>query len=337
MKKILTILILITSLFSYAQPDVEYIKAYVEKPVLLYTSTFISFSDSCTELADNCCDAVTFGPAPLNTVTTTIGNNSYYFNCFPKSTQDRIIPLNINISPDTGLFIIGVDLDFGDLIYVLLDTQNPGYHQMPYICQGPVSNDRFSILFEYPLSVNVIGGCELGYVIIDNDETSVSYELTDYYDPTISYILPPTTDTIFNLSNGDYLLTLNDSIIEQIQFSVANTIFNDELIVPYVLLPIQDPYIVPYLIVASPYDEISWNFGDGTPILYNDVNPVHGYTETGIYTLELTIVRDGCSKTLQQMITIYNPLGIQQIYPIIPSYKQSQYYYGIDGKLIKRL
>jgi hypothetical protein len=116
---------------------------------------------------------------------------------------------------------------------------------------------------------------------------------------------------------------------------VSNILFNDELVVPYVLLPIQDPYIIPTLIGASPYDEISWNFGDGTPIIYNDVNPVHGYTQAGMYILELTIVRDGCSKTLQQMITIYNPLGIQQIYPIIPSYKQSQYYYGIDGKLIR--
>jgi hypothetical protein len=334
MKKLILFLSILIPNVILSQSDVEYIKAYVEKPGLLYTSTFISFSDSCTEESDWLYDAPTIGGCE-DCITTTIGNNSYYFNCFPKSTQDRIIPLNINISPDTGLFIIGVDLDFGDLIYVLLDSQNPGYHQMPYICQGPVSNDRFSILFEYPLTVNVIGGCELGYVIIDNDETSVSYELTDYYDPTISYILPPTTDTIFNLSNGDYLLTLNDSIIEQIQFSVSNTIFNDELIVPYVLLPIQDPYIVPYLIVASPYDEISWNFGDGTPILYNDVNPVHGYTQEGIYTLELTIVRNGCSKTLQQMITIYNPLGIQQIYPIIPSSKQNKYYYGIDGRLIR--
>ena len=336
MKNLLTILLLITCLFGYAQPDVEYIKVYVEKPSLLYTSTVISFSDSCTELADNCCDAVTFGPAPLNTVTTTIGNSSYYFNCFPKSTQDRIVPLNINISPDTGLFIIGVDLDVGDLIYVLLDAQNPGYHKMPYICQGPVSNGRFSILFEYPLTVDVIGGCEEGYVVINNDQSSASYELTPYNDPTTYYELPPNTDTIFNLPNGDYLLTLNDTILEQVQFGVSNTIFEDELVVPYNLLAIQDPYIIPYLVPAQSYDEISWDFGDGTPILYNDVNPVHGYTETGIFILKVTIIRNGCSKTIQELITIYNPLSIQHIYPIIPNDKHTQYYYGIDGKLIRK-
>jgi len=275
MKKILTILILITSLFSYAQSDAKYIRVYIEKPELLYKNCVIIFSESCTNGTDQCCDALHLQGSP-NSITTTIGNTSYVFNCFPNLTEDKIIPLNINISPDTGVFIIGVDLSIGNLPpYALLDSQNPSYHQMPYICQGPVSNGRFSILFEYPLTVDVISGCELGYVIIDNDETSVSYELTDFYDPNISYILPPTTDTIFNLSNSDYLLTLNDSIIEEVQFSVANTVFNDELIVPYVLLPIQDPYIVPYLIVASPYDEISWNFGDGTPIIYNDVNPVH--------------------------------------------------------------
>ena len=336
MKKILTILILITSLFSYAQSDAKYIRVYIEKPELLYKSTVIIFSDSCTDGLDWNYDAIQFG-GPLNSITTTIGNTSYVFNCFPNITEDKIIPLNINTSPDTGTFVIGQDLIIGEIPpYRLLDSQNPGYHQMPYICQGPVSNGRFSILFEYPLTVDVISGCEVGYVIIDNDESSVSYEVTSYNDPNISYTFPPNTDTIFGLINGDYLLTLNDTIVEEVQFSVSNTTFNDELVVPYVLLPIQDPYIIPYLIVASPYDEISWNFGDGTPIIYNDVNPVHGYTQEGIYTLELTIVRDGCSKTLQQIITIYNPLGIQNIYPIIPSYKQSQYYYGIDGKLIKR-
>jgi hypothetical protein len=283
-----------------------------------------------------CCDVITFGPAPINSITTTIGNNSYYFNCFPKPTQDRIIPLNINISPDTGTFIIGVDLSVGDLIYVLLDTQNPGYHQMPYICQGPVSNDRFSILFEYPLTVTVTNGCDSGYVIINNDETLSSYELTPYNDPSTSYILPPNTDTIFNLPNGDYLLTLNDSILEQTEFIVSNTIFNDELIVPYVLLTIQDAYIAPYLIIESSYDEISWDFGDGTPILFNDVNPVHGYTQTGIYTLKVTITRNGCSNTIEETITIYNPLSIQNLYPTVISDGQSQYYYGIDGKLIKK-
>jgi len=29
-------------------------------------------------------------------------------------------------------------------------------------------------------------------------------------------------------------------------------------------------------------------------------------------------------------------LSIQHIYPIIPNDKQTQYYYGIDGKLIRK-
>jgi hypothetical protein len=207
---------------------------------------------------------------------------------------------------------------------------------MPYICQGPVSNGRFSMFFEYPLTVDVVGGCEEGYVIINNDQSSAPYELTPYNDPNTYYELPPNTDTIFNLPNGDYLLTLNDTIFEQVQFGVSNTIFEDELVVPYTLLAIQDPYIIPYLVPAQSYDEISWDFGDGTPILYNDVNPVHGYTETGIFILKVTIIRNGCSKTIQEVITIYNPLSIQPIYPIIPNDKHTQYYYGIDGKLIRK-
>ena len=335
MKKLILFLTILIPSITLSQSDADYIRVYIEKPELLYKNCVIIFSDTCTNGADWCCDAIQFG-GPLNSITTTIGNTSYVFNCFPKITQDRIIPLNINISPDTGVFIIGIDLSVGNLPpYALLDSQFPGYHQMPYICYGPVSNGRFSILFEYPMTVDVISGCESGYVIINNDESSVPYELMNYYDPSVSYNFPPNTDTIFDLPNGDYILTLNDSITEQAQFSVSNTTFNDELVIPYSLLTIQDPYIIPYLIMAASYDEISWNFGDGTPILYNDINPVHGYTQTGIYTLEVIITRNGCSKTLQQTITIYNPLGIQSIYPIIPNNKKNQYYYGIDGRLIR--
>ena len=335
MKKLLTILLIITCLFGYGQSDAKYIRVYIEKPELLYKNCVIIFSESCTDGLDWDYDAIQFG-GPLNSITTTIGNTSYVFNCFSNITEDKTIPLNINISPDTGLFIIGLDLSVGNLVCRLLDTQYPGYHQMPYICQGPVSNGRFSMFFEYPLTVDVVGGCEEGYVVINNDQSSAPYELTPYNDPTTYYELPPNTDTIFNLPNGDYLLTLNDTIFEQVQFGVSNTIFEDELVVPYTLLTIQDPYIIPYLIPAQSYDEISWDFGDGTPIVYNDVNPVHGYTESGIFILKITITRDGCSKTIQEVITIYNPLSVPHIYPIMLSDKQTQYYYGIDGKLIRK-
>lgn len=340
MKNLLTILLFITCLFGYGQPTFSIVRIYLEKTEnISRPSIIIAFSDTCRD------DGSDFGYDSRylsglgnpDYITMTIDNDMYVTNCLSNLTEDKIIPLNINISPDTGTFVIGQDFIIGEIPpYRLLDTQYFGYHQMPYVCQGPVSNGRFSVFFEYPMTVDVVGGCEEGYVVINNDQSSAPYELTSYNDPTIYYELPPNTDTIYNLPNGDYLLTLNDSIIEQTQFMVSNTIFEDELVVPYNLLIIQDPYIAPYLIPAQSYDEISWDFGDGTPILYNDVNPVHGYTEAGIYILKVTITRNGCSKTIQETITVYNPLSVQQLYPIMHSNKHTQYYYGVDGKLIKK-
>jgi hypothetical protein len=175
---------------------------------------------------------------------------------------------------------------------------------MPYTCQGPVSNGRFSILFEYPLTVDVFGGCYTGYVVINNDEPSESYEITSYDNPNISYILPPSTDTIYSLSNGDYLVTLNDSIIEEAQFSVANTILNDELVIPYILLTIQDSYIAPYLIIESSYDEISWDFGDGTTSTL--ANPTHNFLSSTPRTVTLDIFYQCRTLTLSSVV---NPLG----------------------------
>jgi hypothetical protein len=336
MKKILTILILITSLFSYSQSDAKYIRVYINKPnVWAGSSTIIIFSDSCTDGLDQCCDASTiFGLQCDDCITTNIGNTPYVFNCFPNLTEDKIIPLNINISPDTGTFVIGQDFILGEIPqYRLLDTQNPGYHQMPYICQGPVSDGRFSILFEYPLTVDITSGCESGYVIINNDETLVSYELTNYDDPNTSYILPPNTDTIYNLTSGNYLLTLNDSIVEQAQFGVSNTVIDFDLILPYNYLWIQDPGIIPEVLITGNYDQIIWNFGDGSELLYNDINPVYFYSEAGIYTLSVTVTLDDCSKTIQETITIVDVSGFPNI-----KLKNKDYlfYYGLDGRLLRK-
>jgi hypothetical protein len=307
---------------SKCQEDAAYIRVYIEKPELLYKNCVIVFSDSCTDGFDWCCDAIQFGGS-LNSITTEIGITAYVFNCFPKITEDRIIPLNININPDTGLFIIGTDLTVGDMpSFVLLDAFVPGYHQMPYICQGPVSNERFSLLFEYPLSVDVNTGCGTGFVIIDNDEQSIDYEL-EFEGVVTQY--PASTDTIFNLQNGDYTLSVYDSIVEQINFTVDAITIEAELTVPNTYLYIIDPYIVPVLNVYSPYTNVIWDFGDGT-IFTGDLNPVHAYLQEGIYTLRVTIYSGECYRTIESIITIVPvPTGINEVSPTINKIKRSKW------------
>ena len=69
MKNLLSLLLFLVTVTGYCQADAAYIRVYIEKPELLYKSTVIIFSDSCTEEVDNCCDAPTFGGAGLNSTT----------------------------------------------------------------------------------------------------------------------------------------------------------------------------------------------------------------------------------------------------------------------------
>ena len=53
MRNLLTILLLITCLFSYGQSEAKYIRVYINKPnVWGGSNTIIIFSDSCTDGLD---------------------------------------------------------------------------------------------------------------------------------------------------------------------------------------------------------------------------------------------------------------------------------------------
>jgi hypothetical protein len=330
MKQFLSILLFLTSAAGYSQSGV---RVYLEKPNLLYRQTAILFSETNTDGFDICCDAILLG-SNINSIWTNIGTNEYVINTFGPLTEDKNIPIDAYISPDTGLFIVGVDQEYGEtLSYSLLDNQSPGHHSMPYYCQGPVSNERFSIHFEKPIQIEVVDGCDFGYVVIDNDEPSVPYILYLNDESNSSYVLPASTDTIFDLPSGTYTLCSNDTVPEQTTFSILNTVIDATLYVPYTTVYIGDSYITPILNIYSPYNEIYWDFGDGAT-LYNDINPVHYYSQPGIYTLKATVNEGQCSKVFESLIKVENINGIQAINKM--QYRPTSNYYSIDGKLVRR-
>ena len=332
MKQFLSVLLFLTSIAGYSQTGG--IRVYLEKPNQLYKQTIIYFSDTCTDGFDQFNDALLFG-GTLNNIWTNIGTTEYVINTFGPLTEDKDIPIGAQIFPDTGLFIIGVDEIYGEVLpYTLLDNQVPGYHDTPYICQGPVSNERFSIHFERPMKIEVASDCDFGYIVIDNDEPSIGYTLIPNNNPNISYTLPASTDTIFDLPSGDYTLCSNDVIYEQTTFTISNTTIDATLYIPYTTVYIGDSYITPILNIYSPYNDILWDFGDGTT-LYNDINPVHYYTQPGIYTLKAIVSEGQCSRIFESQITVENINGIQAINRL--QYRPTSNFYSIDGKLVKKL
>jgi len=324
------LLMLLMSNICYSQGVV---RVYLEKPnTSFYAQTIIAFSDSTSDEVDQCCDAVSLG----GFISTSIGNLNYVINSFGPLNQDKIIPLNTTTSPDTGLFTIGIDDRNGEYFPVwLYDSLTNTFHNLdnPYNCQAPLL-DRFSLIFEAPLMIEVVNGCNLGYVVINNDEPSSPYHLQS--EEFVGFYSNG-TDTIFNLPNGNYTLSLPfEEFSEIVSFSIQNTIIDATLNVPLTTLYLGDSCIIPVLTVNSLWPSVEWDFGDGN-LLFNDMNPVHCYSQSGTYILSVTISEGFCEKSFETEIQVKEPLSLGFIdYKDIPKYKPSNFYYAIDGRLVKR-
>jgi PKD repeat protein len=329
MKKLLGALLLLTNVACFSQTTG--VRLFFQKPNQFNKQTIIAFSDTTTNGADNCCDALMLAGSAQG-IWTYINGTKYTINTFAPLEVDNVIQLGTSASPDTGAFIIGVDQYIGDTLDVaILDELVPGIHSVPYSCQGPVSGDRFSLFVERPLSVEVVEGCEIGYVAINNDEPSVPYQLTNQANETLS--LPATADTIYDLPSGTYTLCVYDDVPEQYTFTIVNTVIDATLYLPYTTLYIGDSYVTPILNIYSSYDSIEWDFGDGT-IAQNDINPIHYYTSVGTYTLRASVSEGECTRIFEATITVSDISNIQ--YVQVVRRKPTDYYYAIDGKLIRR-
>jgi hypothetical protein len=331
MKYLLNLSLLLISLNLFSQGGV---RVFFEKPGVFYKQTAIMFTHSTTDQIDICCDAELLGNPPFS-IYTEIQNNPYIFNYMGLLETDKIVPLITKSILDTGTFTIGIDQTFGTLIPTyLIDNQNPGNHLLPYTFEGNVEN-RFSLIFKQPLNVEIINGCGAGYVVINNDIPEFPYYLTNLNGE--NWVLPPTTDTIYDLSSGEYILYLYNGINQSVSFTIENTVLDASLNIPQTTIYLEDSYIAPVLNIYSPYNSIEWDFGDGT-IIYNDINPIHFYSHEGIYNLVVKIEENQCSLIFEAQIEVNGYLNtISNIkYKNLPRYTPIDLYYAIDGKLMKR-
>jgi len=293
--------------------------------------TIIYFDSLSTDLVDNCCDAISFGQSdPLYTF---IGQSEYIINTFSQLTDDRWIPIGVRCPSET--FEIETNLILGTQIkHKILDVTTGQIYELPHQFNGPVnSGQRFKIFFEYPLQVSVSNGCDTSVVSINNDTTIGEYTLL--YNGTSTTI---NSDTLYLFQNGQYELQLQgDTIDESISFVVEN-VSNDysaTLSIPLTSVPDVDPVIIPTIELNYNPTQIIWNFGDGT-FVYDDINPVHYYTSPGLYNLTCTVIStDGCQKIFNSLITVYIIGGIEPIIKRVDS--KYPFYYGLDGRLMKKI
>lgn len=333
----LLLLLLLIPTFIYSQTSIEVgYKLRLTKNNIWSYETIVAFDSIATDGPDNCCDAPTFGgPSSFLSIYTKIGNQFYLFNYFSKLTTERSVDLYSFSNPDTGNFVLDVvdSVGYETTILSVSDSLFPDQRfNFPYICQGPVTGQRFTLHTTAPVKINVTNGCESdsgGTVLIHNPNQMWTNELIrngEIIDYDIDSI-------ISNLSSGTYQYKwYNQTSYQIINFEVNNNPFDFDLILPFNYLLIQDPGIIPEVLITGDYDQIVWDFGDGS-LRYDDINPVHYYSEVGQYILSVTVTSGECSKTVQEVITIDNVFGFPNI-----KLKNNDYlfYYGLDGRLHRK-
>jgi hypothetical protein len=309
---------------------------FIQNPFNISFQTAIVFDSIATDGPDNCCDAIwPFGNTYLD-LHTQINGQPYVINYLSFPSHETSVPLYSVANPDTGHFVIGIDMTYGNLnvFPFVKDNVTNSFHTLPYQVIGPVSGQRFTLYTTVPVNIETVNSCDQngGKVIIHNPNSVQSTQIFKNGEPFLS-----TTDTIISgleSANYQYRWTHIVGQQESIEFGISNSSLEAQFLPTQVNLAIYDPILAMDVDINSPYTSITWDFGDGSPFLNNDINPIHIYQAPGIYTLTVTIVStDGCIKILTATITVYETTnGIQTL---IKQEKKYPYYYGLDGKLIK--
>ncbi|KAA2240478.1 PKD domain-containing protein [Chitinophaga agrisoli] len=74
------------------------------------------------------------------------------------------------------------------------------------------------------------------------------------------------------------------------------------------------PVLVPFTNSSSDYDNVAWQFGDGSTS--PELTPGHAYSRPGSYTVSLRVMTDGgCVDTATRSLTIQGPDGTQKATP----------------------
>ncbi|WP_306641304.1 PKD domain-containing protein [Sanyastnella coralliicola] len=138
------------------------------------------------------------------------------------------------------------------------------------------------------------------------------YADTGYFDVTLS---------VYNLA-CNALLLLEDYIY--IPPPIAEFSFTQDC---------ADLNTVTFLDESIEADSLIWDFGDGSPLVYNDTNPTHTYPGPGTYVVELVVFNDdtGCyDDRTQAVITTTDPINLSATNaagcaPLVPNFATTDY------------
>ncbi|WP_343328811.1 PKD domain-containing protein [Polaribacter staleyi] len=257
-------------------------------------------------------------------------------NCPIQRTFTIIDPPAIAISStvidDTDCNLIGmgsIDLDIagGVAPYTFLWSNGETTEDVTNLSAGDYSveitddngcstTEYFNIFRQDPLSINfeeiVTPDCDLKTV----SQTTTAKVTGGFLPYTYTWSAGTVSDVDNSImttdQNGAYTLTITDAkgctesqsiLIDLPSIGDIDFNYNSFTLNEYNLLSIQDPIQFTNLSTGN-YTNLSWDFGDGTPIV-RDVNPTHTYDKVGTFTVTLKAdFEPGCTVIQERVLNI---------------------------------
>jgi len=151
----------------------------------------------------------------------------------------------------------------------------------------------------------------------EENSGSIEVEVTGGIPPyTYDWSQGSSGNMLFNLAGGVYDLILTDDNGCELNYSfeieeAADVVADFDFSASTVALN-NGQAVVEFSNTSSGANNFSWNFGDGTT-MNNINNPIHIFTEPGIYIVSLQANNDECSNQYQVIITVEESTGISEL------------------------
>jgi gliding motility-associated-like protein len=137
-----------------------------------------------------------------------------------------------------------------------------------------------------------------GWILMPPNEMCISHEYADtgYFDLTL---------TVFN-GACNVLQTIEDFIYIEPPVALFNYAINCDNLMA-----------VQFHDMSILADSLVWDFGDGSPVVINELNPIHQYDSLGVFTAVLTVYNfsQGCPDQQTQTITVMAPQAALSLSP----------------------
>jgi len=295
--------------------------------------TIIRFKPDATEGYDMQYDAYKlFGLNPDAPSLYTKASEQYSFaiNSLPKLNRDYEVDVHLLLPIETDYIIEFVEmLPFNNDVRIYIKDNFTGEAFVPdfnekYIVpydKGSTKSPRFNITFstdvQKRVSPTVCYGQASGTITV-SDYGNHNFNATIRTQSggvVVSQANINETETITGIAAGNYILETTSSYgyTESFGFTIIQP---PPIIASFTasasIIYLSETNEISFYNNSSKTTGCQWNFGDES--ISNDINPVHTYSDTGIYTVTLTMWEGKCSAIKTMNITVKSEPPIQTTY-----------------------